>query len=171
MTLALTGYKLYPVHLPYRRPVRWAGHAETGLDAMILTLETAGGLIGVGEAPVRLNWTAATLKSLQTVTEEVFMPRLMGQDLADEAAITKFLRFVREHSLAKAMIDCAVWDLRAQAAGQPLYQYLGGTSEVPVAWTVTRADAKEMIALLVPMMDERNRAIFRKEGGADFIHR
>jgi len=146
MTLVLTGYKLYPVHLPYRRPVRWAGHAESGLDAMILALETAGGLIGVGEAPIRLNWTAATLKSLHVVTEEIFMSRLMGQDLADEVKITKFLRFVREHSLTKAMIDSAVWDLRAQAAGQPLYQYLGGKPEVPVAWTVTRAEPNAMIA-------------------------
>jgi len=146
MTLALTGYKLYPVHLPYKRPVRWAGHAESGLDVMILTLETAGGLIGVGEAPVRLNWNAATLKSLQVVTEEIFMPRLVGQDLADEVGVTRFLRYVREHALAKAMIDSAVWDLRAKAAGVPLYETLGGVAEVPVAWTVTRAAPKAMIA-------------------------
>ncbi len=146
MTLALTGYKLYPVHLPYRRPVRWAGHGESGLDVMILALETAGGLIGIGEAPVRLNWTAATLKSLEAVTEEIFMPRLMGNDLSDEAETTRFLRYVREHSLAKSMIDCAVWDLRAQEAGVPLYQYLGGVKEVPVAWTVTRAAPEIMIA-------------------------
>ena len=31
-------------------------------------------------------------------------------------------------------------------------------------------DAKEMIRLLVPMMDERSRGIFRKEGGADFAY-
>ncbi len=146
MTLALTGYKLYPVHLPYRRPVRWAGHGESGLDLMILALETAGGLIGIGEAPVRLNWTAATLKSLACVVEEVFMPRMMGKDLADEPEITRFLRFVREHFLAKQMIDCAVWDLRAQAARVPLYKGLGGKAEVPVAWTVTRAEPKAMIA-------------------------
>ena len=146
MTLALTGYKLYPVHLPYLRPVRWAGHGESGLDVMILALETAGGLIGIGEAPVRLNWTAATLKSLQVVTEEIFMHRLMGKDLSDEAEITRFLRYVREHSLAKSMIDSAVWDLRAQAAGVPLYEYLGGVREVPVAWTVTRAAPEAMIA-------------------------
>ncbi|MDX1484656.1 MAG: mandelate racemase/muconate lactonizing enzyme family protein [Alphaproteobacteria bacterium] len=145
MTLALTGYKLYPVHLPYRRPVRWAGHGESGLNAMILTLETAGGLIGVGEAPVRLNWSAATLKSLAVVVEEVFLPRLMGEDLADEAETTRFLRYVREHTLAKAMIDCAIWDLRAQAADQPLYRHLGGKPEVPVAWTVTRAEPRAMI--------------------------
>jgi L-alanine-DL-glutamate epimerase-like enolase superfamily enzyme len=152
MTLALTGYKLYPVHLPYRRPVRWAGHAESGLDVMIMALETAGGLIGVGEAPVRLNWTAATLKSLQVVIEEIFMPRLMGKDLSDEAEITRFLRYVREHSLAKSMIDSAVWDLRAQAAGVPLYEYLGGVSEVPVAWTVTRAKPEIMIAEAAEMV-------------------
>lgn len=146
MTLALTGYKLYPVHLPYRRPVRWAGHAESGLDVLILALETAGGLIGVGEAPVRLNWTAATLKSLACVVEEIFVPRMMGKDLADEEGFTRFLRFVREHFLAKQMIDCAVADLRAQAARAPLYQGLGGTPEVPVAWTVTRAEPAAMIA-------------------------
>jgi L-alanine-DL-glutamate epimerase-like enolase superfamily enzyme len=126
--------------------VRWAGHSESGLDVMILALETAGGLIGIGEAPVRLNWTAATLKSLQVVTEEIFMPRLMGKDLSDEAEITRFLRYVREHSLAKSMIDSAVWELRAQAAGVPLYEYLGGVREVPVAWTVTRAEPGAMIA-------------------------
>ncbi len=146
MTLALTGYKLHAVHLPYRRPVRWAGHQESGLDVMILSLESAGGLIGVGEAPVRLNWTAATLKSLQVVTEEIFMPRLLGQDLADEAKVTRFLRSVREHALAKSMIECAVWDLRAQAAGVPLHEILGGVARVPVAWTVTRAEPKAMIA-------------------------
>ena len=31
-------------------------------------------------------------------------------------------------------------------------------------------DAEEMVRLLVPMMDERNRSIFRKEGGADFAY-
>lgn len=146
MTLALTGYKLHAVHLPYRRPVRWAGHQESGLDVMILALESAGGLVGIGEAPVRLNWNAATLKSLAVVTEEIFMPRLMGQDLADEAKVTRFLRYVREHALAKSMIDSAVWDLRARAAGLPLHEYLGGAAEVPVAWTVTRAEPKVMIA-------------------------
>ena len=146
MTLALTGYKLHPVHLPYRRPVRWAGHEESGLDVMILTLESAGGLIGVGEAPVRLNWNAATLKSLAVVTEEIFMPRLLGKDLAEEEEVTRFLRYVREHALAKAMIDSAVWDLRARAAGVPLYEYLGGVADVAVAWTVTRAAPAAMIA-------------------------
>lgn len=146
MSLTLSGYALHPVHLPYRGPVRWAGHAEDGLDAMILVLETAEGLRGVGEAPVRLNWTAATLRSLQVVTEEVFMPRLRGLNLADEAETTAFLRFVREHFLAKQMIDCALWDLRAQAAGQTLWAHLGGRREVAVAWTVTRAAPRAMIA-------------------------
>ena len=31
-------------------------------------------------------------------------------------------------------------------------------------------DSEEMVRLLVPMMDERNRKIFRKEGGADFAY-
>jgi len=55
--------------------------------------------------------------------------------------------------LAKALIDVACWDLRAQAEGQPLWKLWGGAQTVPLSWTVTRQpptamarDAAEKIA-------------------------
>lgn len=144
--LTIDGAALYPVHLPYPKTVQWAGHAEDGADYLILELKTKDGLTGVAEGSVKVNWAGATLRSLATVIEEVFAPRLIGIDAADQDAVKRILTRIPEHSLAKALIDIACWDLRAQAAGKPLWQLWGGDGTVPVSWTVTRAEPEAMAA-------------------------
>jgi L-alanine-DL-glutamate epimerase-like enolase superfamily enzyme len=145
MSLKLTRHSFYPFHARYRRPVRWAGHLEAGVDVLLLVLETDQGLKGVGETPVRLNWHASTLKSLMVVLEEVFLPQMKTLDLADADAVRAFLGTFKEHPLAKSLIDTACWDLRARSAGVPLWRHLGARdSNVPISWTVTRADPQEM---------------------------
>jgi L-alanine-DL-glutamate epimerase-like enolase superfamily enzyme len=147
MPAILARYELHPIHLPYPRPIRWAGHMEAGVDIMLLVLETADGARGIGETPVRLLWHAATLKSLTAVLEEVFMPLLRGVDLIDVKAVSQALGQVREHPSAKSLIDTACWDLRAVMAGVPLWKRLGApAAAVPVSWTVTRASPDAMAA-------------------------
>jgi L-alanine-DL-glutamate epimerase-like enolase superfamily enzyme len=128
---------------------------ESGVDVLLLVLETDQGLKGVGETPVRLNWHASTLKSLMVVIEQVFLPQMRTLDLADANAVKAFLRGFKEHPLAKSLIDTACWDLRARMAGVPLWQYLGATdSTVPISWTITRGDPQDM-AREAGMMAER----------------
>jgi L-alanine-DL-glutamate epimerase-like enolase superfamily enzyme len=145
MALQLARHSFHPLHVPYPRPIRWAGHVESGVDVLLLVLETDSGLRGVGETPVRLNWHAATLKSLMTVIEEVFLPQMSGLDLGDEILVKKFLVGCREHPLAKSLIDTACWDLRARVANMPLWRRLGARdANVPISWTVTRAAPHDM---------------------------
>ncbi len=145
MALKLTRHRLHPLQIPYRRKIRWAGHLESGVDVLLLVLETDGGLVGVGETPIRLKWHAATPASLMTVIKEVFLPQMTDLDLGDEAAVKGFLAGIREHPLAKSLIDTACWDLRAQVAGMPLWRRLGARdADVPISWTVTRAAPKDM---------------------------
>jgi L-alanine-DL-glutamate epimerase-like enolase superfamily enzyme len=142
--LAIEGLVLYPVRIPLGRTVVWASSSESHADYMILELR-AGGLRGVAEGTVKLTFAAATLKTLAVAFEEIFAPRLLGVDAADDAALAKALGGIREHRLAKAMIDTAVWDLRAQAAGKPLWSLLGGASpSVKMSFTVTRDSPSEM---------------------------
>lgn len=142
--LKLTGHRIRTVRLPYRRPVQWVNHAEDGVDLLLLVLETDAGR-GVGEAALRLNWTGATARTLPVVLEDIFLPRLQGVDLGDTKAVAQALRVVPEHALAKSVIDTACWDLRAQAAGRPLWRHLGSDSDsVPVSWTLTRAEPRVM---------------------------
>ncbi len=145
MALKLTRHRFHPLHISYRRPIRWAGHLESGVDILLLVLETNSGLHGVGETPVRLNWHAATLRSLMTVIDEVFVPQMTDLDLGDEAAVEQFLGGFKEHPLAKSLIDTACWDLRAQLSQVPLWRRLGASdASVPISWTVTRAPPASM---------------------------
>jgi len=145
MALKLTRHHFHPLHIPYHRKIRWAGHLESGVDVLLLVLETDGGLTGIGETPIRLNWHAATPASLMTVIDEVFLPQMAELDLGDEAAVKNFLAGFKEHPLAKSLIDTACWDLRAQLSGVPLWQRLGARdANVPISWTVTRAAPKDM---------------------------
>jgi L-Ala-D/L-Glu epimerase len=140
MALKLTRHHFHTLRVPYHRTIRWAGHLESSVDVVLLVLETDGGLRGIGETPVRLNWHAATPASLKTVIEEVFLPQMADLDLRDEAAVKSFLGKVKEHPLAKSLIDTACWDLRAQMSDMPLWRLLGARdANVPISWTVTRA--------------------------------
>lgn len=97
------------------------------------TVTREDGLTGHG-----FTGTHAHLPSDQLITrciDTCLAPLLVGQDAADTAALWQ--RLARHPALqwvgragittlAHAAVDVALWDLRAKAAGQPLWQLLGG---------------------------------------------
>ena len=134
---------LFPVQLLYARRMVWASSQENAADFMILRLVTDDGAVGVSEGVVKTAWTGATLRTLATSFEEIFTPMLVGLNPSDEAALSKIER-VRENNLAKAMIDVAVWDLRANLADAPLWRMWNGRQRVELSWCVTRQPPLEM---------------------------
>lgn len=149
----VTRIEWFPIRIPLSRPVQWSSLRETAADYMLLKITADNGLVGVAEGPVKVPWTGVTLRSLAVVFEEMFAPALIGVDPRDEAAVSRAIRGPREHTLAKAMIDVACWDIRGQIAGQPLWRLWGGRPSVPVCWVVTRQapaamakDAESMVA-------------------------
>jgi L-alanine-DL-glutamate epimerase-like enolase superfamily enzyme len=144
MPLVVEKVVTHPIHIPYSRTIRWGAHSEDCADYLLIELVTRDGLVGIAEGTVKPNWMGATLRSLAVTIEEVFAPRLIGTDAADDKAITKSIDRVPENRLAKAIIDVACWDLRAQAAGRPLWKLWGGERSVPVSWTVTRQEPAAM---------------------------
>lgn len=155
----------HPVHIPYPRTVHWGAHSENGADYLILEITTKDGLSGVAEGTVKINWNGATLRSLDTVIAEVFAPRLIGLDAADEAAIAKTLHRIPEHRLAKSLIDIACWDLRAQAAGTPLWQLWGGDRTVAVSWTVIKQAPIEMAREAADQIDAHGFSMLKIKTG------
>jgi L-alanine-DL-glutamate epimerase-like enolase superfamily enzyme len=135
---------VHPVRIPYPRTIRWGAHAEDCADYLLIELVTRDGLSGIAEGTVKANWMGATLRSLAITIEDVFAPRLIGTDVGDTKAVAESIDRVAENRLAKAMIDVACWDLRAQSAGQPLWQLWGGDRVVSVSWTVTRQEPAAM---------------------------
>ena len=95
MALAIDGVALHPVRMPLGRTVRWASSSEAHADYMILELR-AGGLRGVAEGCVKLNFAATTLKVLAAAFEDIFTPRLLGTDALDAEAVARALAGIRD---------------------------------------------------------------------------
>lgn len=140
------GARVRCVHFPYRHTIKWSDNVpEHGGTYALLTLQTEEGLTGVGEATLKPIWSGSSPRSIVASLEDVLLPRLAGVNLFDAQAVQAALAAVPENMAGKTLIDNACWDLRAQAAGEPLWQLLGGRREVPVSWTLTRAAPEVMV--------------------------
>jgi L-alanine-DL-glutamate epimerase-like enolase superfamily enzyme len=113
---------------------RYAGGSATGRLTTLVRVHARGGRTGIG--------TAYTNPEVaRVVIEEHLAPRLLGTEIDDVAETWRdMMRLVRWYGrggaavTALGAIDTALWDLRAQAAGQPLWQYLGADAGVVPAY-------------------------------------
>ncbi len=100
-----------------------------GRNFVTLVIETEGGLTGIGDATVNGRETAVVAHLQHEV-----IPSLIGRDAGRiEDTWQYFYRgaYWRGGPIALAAIgavDVALWDIKAKAAGMPLYQLLGGAS-------------------------------------------
>ncbi len=156
--------ELFPVRIPYPRPMQWASLSETAADYMILRLTTDTGLSGIAEGTVKTTWNGTTLRSLAVVFEELFEGNLKGLDVDDEKAIGALWR-PKEHSLAKAMIDVALWDIRSQAAGRALWRIWDGAPEAAVSWVVTRQAPAKMAGEAADVVGRYGFGTLKVKGG------
>ena len=100
-----------------------------GRNFVTLKIETADGLHGIGDATLN----GRELAVAAYLTEHV-IPGLIGRDAHRIEDIWQFLykgAYWRRGPVtmaAIAAVDTALWDIKAKAAGLPLYQLLGGRS-------------------------------------------
>jgi len=123
---------------PLKSPFRITGHIWEELQVLLVTLERDG-QIGRGEAAgvyYRKDVPAAMLRHLELVRSKV------------ESGITREgLQKLLPAGGARNALDCALWDLEAQASGRPVWQIAGLEKPEPLLTTFTcSADAPEAMA-------------------------
>lgn len=116
--------------LPYRLPLRaeWASAAGgfTQRDGWLLRLSTDSGYTGYGDcAPLRETGGESLATSERALLEQ--MKQLDGQRV-DSALQSLANPAACKTPAARCAVECALLDLLAQAAGQPLCAYLGGSA-------------------------------------------
>lgn len=156
--------EVYPIRIPYPRAMQWASIQEDAANYALLKLTTRDGLVGVAEGTVKTTWTSATHRTLSVLFEELFAPLLIGTDIHDEEGLSRIWRF-KEHSLAKAMIDIALWDLRAQASEKPLWSLWDGDRDASLSWVVTRQAPAEMAREAEHIVDTYGIRTLKVKGG------
>lgn len=127
--MKITAVRVFPVCIPLkpeRRMISALGKHDVS-PFVLIRVETDDGLFGVGEATVTPRWSGETMWGAAAIIEHVFAPVIMDVDPRDVVEIDRRLDAVAvDNWFAKAAVEMACWDIAGRAAGQPVYQLLGG---------------------------------------------
>ena len=137
--LTITDIRAYATSFPLPKD----GNVRLGIgravkkDAVIVKVNTAGGIIGWGESH-----HARAPSTIAKLIETTLKMLVLGEDAADVQGIWQkiYVKQLASHGLgagtAMAMsgIDMAMWDIRGKATGWPLYKLLGGTAKSVAAY-------------------------------------
>lgn len=127
--MEITGVDTYTLHLPIDRTVGDSRLAVDDLYCVVVELETDEGYTGTGW----MNSLGFAPDLLERFVDSQFTDVLLGADPFATEALRERLRLQTVYygelgmsAWPRAAIDVALWDIKAQAAGQPLYKLLGG---------------------------------------------
>lgn len=134
--MKITGVETFILHVPVTRAgIADSTHAITHWGAPGVIVHTDAGIVGYG-----YSGTHAHLASDRLITQAIecsYAPLLVGRDPREVVALWQEmtrhppLQWVGRggiSQLAIGAIDVALWDIKAKAAEQPLWQLLGGSA-------------------------------------------
>ncbi|WP_298283464.1 D-mannonate dehydratase ManD [Novosphingobium sp.] len=138
-----------------------------GRNFVTLKIETDQGLTGIGDATLN-----GREKAVVAYLEDHVIPCLIGQAADQIEHIWQYLyrgAYWRRGPVtmrAIAAVDVALWDIKAKAAGMPLYQLLGGRSRdrVMVYGHANGADIAETVDAVGRYIDMGYKAIRAQSG-------
>lgn len=120
------------VRVPLARTTAFAQRAVNGRDYCLVRIRTDDGVEGIGHCYA--GHAGGALVAL--AVRELLAPMLMGRDPTSTELLWKqmyqeVLLHGRTGSVMRALsiVDIALWDRNARAAGLPLYRYLGASME------------------------------------------
>ena len=154
------------ITLPLKVPFKTALRTVTDVHDLVLIIETDTGLKGYGEAPATAVITGDLLGSMRSALA-LIAPRLIGRDLLDfNALLATVHQSVVHHNSLKAALEIALYDLRAQQFGVPLYQLLGGgVPRIKTDVTISVNDSATMVQDCLRAVAEGFDALKVKVGG------
>lgn len=137
-----------PLTVPFKTALRTVDHVHS----LIVRVETDNGLVGFGEAAATAVITGDLIGSMRAGMA-LLAPQLVGRDLATfNSNLAIVSRGLVHHTSLKAALEIALYDLRAQQYGVPLYQLLGGVAssagkpQVKTDVTISLNPASTMVA-------------------------
>jgi O-succinylbenzoate synthase len=120
--------ELHEIHLPLVAPFE-TSFGRTYERRIILVKVFSEGLSGWGECTVGENpfynheWT----DGVWTLVRDFVAPMVMGKEIETPEQTPQLTRAIRGNKMARAAVECAIWDLAARQQNKPLWQLLGGT--------------------------------------------
>lgn len=92
------------------------------------------GEVTAGEHPFfNEEWTLSAYE----IVREYVAPKLLNRKFESAAEVGKLSAGIRGHNMARAGVECAVWDLEARLRNEPLYRRIGGGARKAIACGVS----------------------------------
>ncbi|RRS29913.1 MAG: L-alanine-DL-glutamate epimerase [Epsilonproteobacteria bacterium (ex Lamellibrachia satsuma)] len=112
---------------PLKTPFITSLRRVDALEDLVVIIECDNGLVGYGEGAPTPVITGETMGSMVAAIEYI-KPHIIGKEIEDFESILNLIhRLIVKNTTAKSALEIALYDLKAKAAEQPLYQMLGGT--------------------------------------------
>lgn len=117
--------RLHVVALPLVELLKTSFGAEPYKAAIIVEVQSAGGLTGWGETALKTkpSYGAETILTALHITRDFLIPKLLGATLESPAELPRLFNSVRGNHHARAGVEAAVWDLLAKANDMRLADY------------------------------------------------
>ncbi len=132
--MKIESVELYHVRMPLLEPWRTAYGSDAAIESVLLRIRS-GGVEGWGESSplAKPCYSPEWAGGIFAVLRDCLIPRVLGETFSTGEALQERLSLFKGNPFAKAALDTAWWDLKAQAEGVPLYRLLGGHREAVAA--------------------------------------
>ena len=122
--------ELFVLRLPLKRAYETSGARETHMTRVLCRVESEGA-VGWGESVAGESpwYSGETPRTVLYALEEFILPELLEAEIPSVEDVDTRLGWIREHRMAKATVEMAMWDLFAVRNKMPLSKLLGGTRD------------------------------------------
>ncbi|HRH39203.1 MAG TPA: dipeptide epimerase [Flavobacteriales bacterium] len=146
--MKITRIDLFPVSIPLKTPFVTSLGAIDAAESVFVRITTDDGSVGWGECNPFWSINGETQETCMAVGKHV-AKALIGHEPTDiDGAHAIMDRLIFGNNSIKSAFDIALHDIAAQAAGLPLYRFLGGVGDrqLTTDYTVSIASPEKMAA-------------------------
>ncbi|MFT5145170.1 MAG: L-alanine-DL-glutamate epimerase-like enolase superfamily enzyme [Rhodothermales bacterium] len=122
----IVSVELIRAELPFHAPFRISISVAAATSNIFVRITTDTGHVGLGEASPSPAITGDTAETM-LAAGRAYGAAMLGRDARDVLGAARMMKaLINGHPTIRGGFDLALHDLASQAAGMPLYQYLGG---------------------------------------------
>ena len=165
-TLTIQQIELYKLSIPLIEPFITSLGRDDNAENVLVRIITKEGIIGFGECSPYMPINGESQDTCYIVGQ-YFAKALRGKNPLDiEACIQLMDSIIYAHTSIKSAFDMALYDIAAQNAAMPLYQFLGGDNNKTIVtdYTVSIGEPAKMAADAVKIKNQGYPAIKVKLG-------
>lgn len=125
--MKITAISLYRYDIPLKAPITISLGTIDSARNMLVAIQTDEGITGWGEGSPFWMIVGETQASGLAAARDM-AKLLVGRDPLDiEGCLDALIRYLPGHPTTRSAFDMALYDVASQAAGMPLYRFLGGS--------------------------------------------